>query len=327
MTRVRVVYVQTRRMDQIEREIEELEQQILEVESLIKSLQIPQRRREKRSYNDPELISHCPLDPSIAHFFPTNGASTMMDTFKSSALTRAATQTFSKELLMYENIFRLGGITAFPLDKVHGHTLLGIRFEEYSVNAFLKPHYLILIEKVIIDKDADSVDITVPDHDTYKEKIESVSRWGVYRHTLPQYVPLTELASVLDTVHGFQAVLQLSRAVRKPLVHRRYKLDEFQKLAQFTREKFIDGSDPTPLLVCVEPDLQGISFRIEIANHFDANHQLFIECRDLRIETISVQLALSITQFCTATLQGIHIKHLIGSFNKLLLYMAEQKCI
>lgn len=132
----------------------------------------PELQLDSESEAPPAPIYHNHFDPEVARILEEANRAT-----KKSSPQETAN-------ILYENIFRFTGITAFPINKAllsADEEIFGIRFDTYSNHErrFVAPHYVIL-KKIPHEKE--------PNH----------HRWSVFRHTLPVYIPVNEAESVLE---------------------------------------------------------------------------------------------------------------------------------
>lgn len=107
---------------------------------------------------------------------------------------------------LLENIHRLGGVTAFPLNDrlLAADELVGLRFEVYAARRFHTPHYVIL----------------------RREHAKGGARaWRVFKHTLPAF-----LAAELEPPDDYRALASRVRAALWRLQHRHDKLDQLALL-------------------------------------------------------------------------------------------------
>lgn len=140
-----------------------------EVTSL-KQIQEEQNRQPADDHHEEvPIIKHTYFDPSIAQFFEDTEGSTQIELINEQIIEKADT----KENIMYENILRMGGITAFPISKhvFPNDEVLGIRFDIFSTKSrsYKQPHYAILLKG--------------------RYKSEAL-HWRIHKTTLPAHVPL-----------------------------------------------------------------------------------------------------------------------------------------
>ncbi|EGW30421.1 uncharacterized protein SPAPADRAFT_52507 [Spathaspora passalidarum NRRL Y-27907] len=235
----------------------------------------------------PEIMKHSHFDPSISVYFKETAEKETEkednddddDDEKDTEFIAEPTHTKSiqeelelKENILYENIFRMVGITAFPINQYVFNAddeLMGIRFDRYasSTNTFQPPHYVILRQINIYSE---------------KEQELTIERktWSVYKHTLPNYVPLSDYQKLLD--ESKESIIQFTRHVRDFLTKIQYKHDKLDQLLQLRRKQF-DLPNDSPIISNIERDLS--CERIQIT--FKSKNKLFLELL-LSTDTIEV---------------------------------------
>ncbi|KAI5952194.1 MCM21 [Candida margitis] len=188
--------------DQIQQEISALGDDIINIETELEQLsnnesllrqevtKLEQLEAEQTQppvdgpHDEVLMIKHTYFDPSISHFFETTEETS--STSSSSQLQlinqRIMESTDVKENIMYENILRMSGITAFPINNKHlfpNDEILGVRFDifSYKSKSYKQPHYVILLKR--------------------KDKSDT-PYWSVYKTTLPMYAPLNEYQQELQ---------------------------------------------------------------------------------------------------------------------------------
>ena len=108
----------------------------------------------------PEIIKHNYFDPSIQKYFQQSTSPSNQLSLPENTTTKIASSQLKpindlelKENVLYENIFRMFGITAFPINQYlfknnddPNEQILGLRFDLYSnfTKCFQQPHYCIL---------------------------------------------------------------------------------------------------------------------------------------------------------------------------------------
>ncbi|ODQ81245.1 hypothetical protein BABINDRAFT_7059 [Babjeviella inositovora NRRL Y-12698] len=178
----------------------------------------------------PPSARHLHFDESIASLFEPEmpakkqktAASVTPDFVEENAKTIAV-----NEQLHMENIYRMGGVTLFPLNeqitKIYfpeektdpkdeadplEEMLLGVRIDltSQTTKTFGKPHYVILRKAVSLGK----------------ANVEAKLEWEVFKHTLPQYISLKEHTAWLNV-----DLQKFGSAIRNELVQYQYKQDLF----------------------------------------------------------------------------------------------------
>lgn len=266
------------------------------------------------NYNEPESVAHhSHFDESIRHYFDRS-ENIYYDEKEEVSETIAVLGKELEELnynILYENLFRLGGITAFPLNKqiLADEELLGLRIDLFSVSSrkYLTPHYVILRkvprESKLAGQNADS------------------SKWMVYRHTLPVFVPIEEYSKVLDLEDSKAAVSDFARKVRSNLLHLNYKHDKFETLRSFRFSDF--GLDTNETLVSkLEKDLQCSHVKIVFSLYLRGHLELELVCNLWAIETAILSSSTNelneADKFaCESILRNSSLTDLLKSFRKL----------
>ena len=163
----------------------------------------PESLLDSESESQPAPIYHNHFDPEVAR---------ILEEANKVKKKSSPEETAS---ILYENIFRFTGITAFPINKSllsADEEVFGIRFDTYSNHErkFVAPHYVIL-KKIPHEKE--------PNH----------HRWSVFRHTLPVYIPVNEAESVLEygQEEVDQSVVKFSKLVYGYLSQTQMKHDIF----------------------------------------------------------------------------------------------------
>ncbi|KAI5964443.1 MCM21 [Candida theae] len=184
--------------EQLQQEINLLERDVVKLEDELEQLahdesallkEVAKLEQLQEEQNEPlvedhrdvvPIIKHTYFDPSIAQFFDDAEATTQVQPLEKRFIDKADT----KENIMYENILRMSGVTAFPINKhlFPNDEILGIRFDTFSSKSrsFKQPHYVILLKS--------------------KLKNEQ-SFWRVHKTTLPVHVPLDRYQEELEKTH------------------------------------------------------------------------------------------------------------------------------
>lgn len=262
-------------------EIAPLEEEYVQIQRELASLEpivvVPpedQRNAEKQPYDDviPPLVHHEPFDVSIARFFckKEQPRTKKPKPNPPNVLLRAKATVEIKDNVLYENIFRFGGITAFPINKFlfsADDELMGLRFDvfSHSRNCYLKPHYAVLRKSQV--------------------KGFSERRWQIFRHTLPLYIPLTEYAKDLLLGESDSGVAALVTKVRTQLIRTQYKHDKFDKLQKMKYSHF--GLLLDKAVFTIERDLACSRVTLTVADRRllqKASHKIELECSSDAIE-------------------------------------------
>lgn len=157
-----------------------------------------------------EILQHQYFDKLILPFFelgaPAEDGAGLAPGGELAVAPGALALALALAQALLENIHRLGGVTAFPLNDrlLAGDELVGLRFEVYAARRFHTPHYVIL----------------------RREHAKSGARaWRVFKHTLPAF-----LAAELGPADDYRALASRVRAALWRLQHRRDKLDQLALL-------------------------------------------------------------------------------------------------
>lgn len=162
--------------------------------------------------------------------------------------------------IQFENIFRLGGLTAFPVndptrysnkqDTTNTNTeyddrFLGLRFDIFSryESKFLIPHYIIL------------------------KKIEKNNSWSIFKTTIPKYIPLSKISN--DYLNN--DLTKFVSIIRKNLISIEFKKNIFSKL----KDKLVSPSS-------LEHDLDFTKIKINLKDLL----QIVIICSLNKIESV-----------------------------------------
>lgn len=131
---------------------------------------LPNKKRKTNDLNDfliPGPVNHEYFDKTINKYFQNEQPRVKNN--------RASDWNTSGNILL-ENIYRMFGITAFPVRKPNSKSkkpnLLGIRIEIFNEIdlIFETPHYLIL------------------------EKNKKTLKWDIFKHTIPNFIQIQEIA-------------------------------------------------------------------------------------------------------------------------------------
>lgn len=226
----------------------------------------------------PQVISHNHFDPEVARIL--------------AEANKAKKHTTPEEVsnILYENIFRFTGITAFPINKTllsEDETVFGIRFDIFSAHdkKFVAPHYVIL-KKTPHEKD--------PNH----------YRWSVFRHTLPAYIPISEAEAFLEVGldEDNQSVSNFAHLIYSYLAQTQAKHDIFSTVSHNPQVKSIE-KDLACHRVCIHLEsgrqlLLHCDLTSVILAELDDNHELSNVCSAIlvdKIEGIDTSLARVLT--------------------------------
>lgn len=241
-------------------------------------------KRRKRHIDelDPPIVQHRYFDDSISQYFDTssdaftkyrpqpeiNISEVLLEVSQRSRLIVGL-----KENILYENIFRFSGITAFPLkdEFTKDDEYLGIRFDNYSMytKKFLDPHYVILRKEEIDNKQKGLIKV-----------------WKVYRDTLPSYIPTEEIGEYLTTYQGDKGLKLFVSTIRKQLVKTQFKHDLFSQLYQLKFKDIGDNTINSELFVTkhINKDLLCLLVVIQLETTSARPLELHLRCSDNIIE-------------------------------------------
>ncbi|CAI5760573.1 unnamed protein product [Candida verbasci] len=205
------------------------------------------QHQQHNNINAPHIIRHNYFDSSIQQYFDTNIDEPEVPREKPNYSNFNSIDKLDlRENILYENIFRMIGITAFPINKRDlpngtnediidpnllpqnrnvasiSDELLGIRFDIYSSHSktFKTPHYIIL--RKIMNKD-----FTLNKY------------YSIYKDTIPLYIHLKDHEDVLQN-NKHSEIDNLSKftyLVYEKLIKVQYKFDKFDSLMQFNKIK------------------------------------------------------------------------------------------
>lgn len=226
------------------------------------------RTTSHADYSDPPLITDSIFDASIAPYFKDAvDSNSDQRSHSDSLLLSIGAKAANVENILYENVARFTGITAFA---INGHLynsvddgLLGLRFDQMSHNTrkFTHSHYVILRRRILEHKDGHTQD---PD-------------WVVFRHTIPAYVLLANIAERISTETELQ---NFAVRVREELVKVQYKVD---KLDSFDRE----SANLKDFVVVINRDLECRVVKIQL-NIGNVNSELQLTCGSEIIDEVVI---------------------------------------
>ncbi|VEU23689.1 DEKNAAC105064 [Brettanomyces naardenensis] len=153
------------------------------------------------------------------------------------------------EDIQLENCYRLGGITAFPVNDPSGKEdrFLGIRYDVFDPyrSKYTSPHYIILKK-------------TVKNND-----------WFVFKTTLPKFIPINTLASQYLNIDMFKFVSE----IRRHLLQLELKRSVFTSIS----EKLVPPSR-------IDSDLSFTKVNVNVLNKFE----LVLVCGPSEITSVIV---------------------------------------
>ncbi|KAK6873564.1 Inner kinetochore subunit MCM21 [Candida tropicalis] len=258
-------------IEKLQQEIDEISQDILLIEKDIASNQLTKQQliqdissiqpsnsihtetndEEPIDLDIPETIKHNYLDESIMKYFQPKLQQQNKSTLSGQQQQQQQQPTLPiydielKENILYENIYRMFGITSFPINQYlfpnNQESILGLRFEIFSNfnHSYNLPYYCIL-KKTTTIKDETSID-----------------NWMIYKHTLPSFINLDDLSIILNRF-GFtdqENLTKFSDCIYEILNKIQYKIDKFEKLMNFSKNQFGLISE-SPIFDKINYDLQ-----------------------------------------------------------------------
>lgn len=264
-----------------------------------KVIQTEHAGSKAHNYDDtiPPLVQHNHFDDSIAKFFtesfqngpkePTTHEPTKkkqkLSEFSYNLLEKSTETAEIKENILYENIFRFGGVTAFPINNTlfkDDDEILGIRFDVFShfTKKFLAPHYIILKKLESNTKSATSVS----------------KKWFVYRHTIPVYISLEEYDHFLVNEEDIDLGLRkFVYSLRDHLIQIQYKHDQFDALSQLSMGSIKNNDTQDPVFAKIDKDLECNRVILHITdknNPKQLTHEIELICTNNMCQSVTVRL-------------------------------------
>lgn len=244
-----------------------------------------QFKTTKTDDDDVPMIPESYFDELIKKYFshPVEDEPPQPPSLSSSAL-HIQNHTNNSDLALIESIYRLAGVTAFPInDKLYdtsADALLGLRFDVlcHTTNQFLKPHYIIL------------------------RRVQTKSEryhWLVFRYTTPAHIGLDKLSQLLVHQNEEKGLRLFAFAVRDSLVAVQYRKDKFTQLAAMD--------------LVVDCDLECRRVVVDISNH-----SVTLICGQ-KVELVTCTLPLEEAKtYIEASLVGTPMDFLLKRFRELL---------
>lgn len=304
-------------------ELHDIQGDILALEKETRALQEEKARLQKmllqtgstQIEDDVPIIKHSHFDTSIGQFFG-NGDSEpkrRRTRSKEDVFHRAELTVELKENILYENIYRIGGITAFPLNQYlfeDDDEVLGLRFDMFShtKQTFLTPHYVILRKISTSNKQTETTKQT----------------WSVFKSTLPVFVPVDDYAAPLATADDEDTALtEFSTRIRSFLTKLQYRHDKFDQLLSLKFSQFGIESNTT-LITNLDKDLQAQRVTLSIAHRVSKQHLMELICSDNIIEVVHINgEEAPLEQY----LKDTNIKDLLKNFRRLIQELIDQNRI
>lgn len=290
----------------------------------------------------PEIIKHNYFDPSIQKYFQQSTSPSNQLSLPENTTTKIASSQLKpindlelKENVLYENIFRMFGITAFPINQYlfknnddPNEQILGLRFDLYSnfTKCFQQPHYCIL-RKLPFEKN-DSI----------------FYNWIVYKHTLPSYIPVDEYSKILnendnenDNGNQNNSLFKFAESIQLTLTKTQYKLDKFNQLLRFNKNQFGLDKDEA-IFINLDCDLLGQRILLNLSHNsktqIKKTQMMGVEliCSNDLIEVIHFNNFPDIIHsnqllICQTILQNSKINDLIKNFRKVIQILVKYKVI
>ncbi|EMG50305.1 MCM21 Inner kinetochore subunit MCM21 [Candida maltosa Xu316] len=299
------------------REKDELLQNIkdLEVQSSTPSQpDSPTSNEQAIDIEIPEVIKHNYFDPSIEAFFhqrPIDRKEKEMqsqDLVSKSRTIRRDKDLELKENILYENICRMFGVTAFPINQFlfdgSNMSIVGLRFDIFSntTKTFVTPHYCIL-ERLSLNKHG-----------------STLYRWIIYKHTLPVFLQLDKYEGYLnETDDNPRNLWKFVEVIYSDLTKFQYRLDKLNQLLKFTKSQFGSLLEE-PVFSKLDHDSQ--CQRISLLLNRPQKTEIELLCS---AETVDVVNFIRFTnaeqehlQVCKAILENTKLTDLIKNFKKVI---------
>ncbi|CAH2353612.1 hypothetical protein CLIB1423_11S03686 [[Candida] railenensis] len=166
--------------------------------------------------NDEPLLQHKYFDEIVQDFFHDTKTNND-ETNHSKKKPKISFNSLNSALV--ENIYRFGGITAFPINKylfAEDNLVLGLRFDIYSINKFEVPHYIILRKEQNVKG-------------TTQGDGMNAGTWHIFKHTLPVFIPIRQY----EQEHLLQnKLIQFVKSVRIDLIKLQYRHNKFDLVSK-----------------------------------------------------------------------------------------------
>lgn len=314
-------------IDPLQLQYDQLARELLSLEAELES-ESPEENphaRSKAQYDDSvPLVQHSYFDESIAHLFaddaweePASSKKQKIHQLSYDILARADAAVEVKENILYENVFRFGGITAFPINKtLVKDEILGLRFDRlsHSKHQFITPHYMILRK---INRNTKLLNY-------------GVLKWGIHRHTLPVYVPLEQFDKYLLEEDEVEGVRKFAVAIRNSLISTQYKHDKFDAILQMKH-----AESDIKYVHKLERDLECsrvvITLSLRQKSKQRAHHEIQLMCSSTAIETASMSFANEDFEqqrlVVESVLKGAEFRDLVKKFRKVFDYLLQENVL
>jgi central kinetochore subunit Mal2/MCM21 len=236
------------------------------------------------------------FDPSIAKYFFFDAKTTPATSAKPASFHTVSHLT--NQNILYENIFRFGGTTAFPINNHSPDELFGLRFDIYSwtSSTFVTPHYVILKKITVSNKQHQMLD-----------------QWTVFKHTLPSYVPYVDYEKLL---HSSGNIDQFATSIRNFLCSVQYKHDKLQQLLTVDWTSLV--SIKYKIISKIEKDLACNRVVIHLKRF-----QIEMLCSQSSIEIVNFSISNSTVDICKSILTDTKFTDLKKNFRRIITLLHE----
>lgn len=317
------------------KEVESLEAEKIDLENKLEELRKGNKETEDERHENkvngidrPSMMACRYFDESLKQYFEKEIDLRTANTPDDAAIKKRKLEHATKEVgqktkemvfledkILNENIHRLGGITAFPVNQflfTPDDEILGIRFDVYSYfkKSFVTPYYAILTKMSQVTKGS-----------------STSRRWVVKSHTLPLYVPVEDYCE--EIVHSQDDFLTFAQRVRRDLLriqHRHDKIDSLLKLKYKHFGNEASKRKDRSIISRIEKDIQ--CRRVSILFPFRGEKKgnritLNITCGDETINEATCvyhqpEVEEAITNICQKNLRNLNFsKDLIKAFKEI----------
>lgn len=285
---------------------------------------------------DPPVIQHNYFDESISKFFmkipeldekdveneEQCSKRQKLNEYSSKMMENSKAIIESKENILYENIYRFGGLTTFPLNNFlfeNAEQVLGLRFDSFShyTKKFLTPQYVVLRKAHYSQKGTDTT-----------------LKWEIYRHTLPVYIPVSEYSNLL-LEHEETGLQNFALKVKKSLMEVQYKRDKLDSLQELKFRHTLDTTcsrQERLVVVGVEKDLSCKTIKITLLSHQKRAPVIDISCTDNSIEEAACVFTDiphddRTIMLCENLLRNCEFKDLMKTFKKVINHLIKNRII
>lgn len=332
-----------REIDILDKEYSELLAQAQDLEEALRDADGKSNQQEtdghsKANYDidgPPIIINNC-FDESIRKYFKNmqDGPEITEDDLQitkrqrlegvaSEFKAKCETIVEMKQNILYENIFRFGGVTAFPINTFlfdDDSQIIGFRFDicSHYKQKFVTPHYVIL-RKVKNEEKGH----------------ETSMKWEVYRHTLPAYLPISEYSTCLDQKDEELAFLQFTQKIRGSLIQVQYRHDKFDSLRNIKVKHLTGGFTrrERPVIENLEKDLSCERVNITLVSSITGNKKpptISIVCTDTYLKETACTMAGigpddKIILLCENLLKNCDLKNLTKTFKNVASHLLKSE--